>query len=123
MKKILTFPLALCMSFIVHAQVSPDYNLPDNISHKGDIPAPDKFAGHYIGEWHLTHDRLYYYMLELARSSDRAIWEEYGRSHEGRPLGHLIISSPENIKNLEQIRKQHVMLCDQIGRASCRERV
>lgn len=112
MKKILTFPLALCMSFIVHAQVSPDYNLPDNISHKGDIPAPDKFAGHYIGEWHLTHDRLYYYMLELARSSDRAIWEEYGRSHEGRPLGHLIISSPENIKNLEQIRKQHVMLCD-----------
>ena len=51
-------------------------------------------------------------MLELARISDRAIWEEYGRSYEDRPLGQLIISSPENIKNLEQLRQQHLKLCD-----------
>jgi len=51
-------------------------------------------------------------MLELARVSERAVWEEYGRSYEGRPLGHLIISSPENLKNLEQLRIQHLQLSD-----------
>jgi hypothetical protein len=51
-------------------------------------------------------------MLELAKISDRAVWEEYAKSYEGRPLGHLIISSPENIKNLEQIRQQHLVLCE-----------
>ena len=28
------------------------------------------------------------------------------------PLGQLIISSPENIRNLEQLRQEHILLCD-----------
>jgi hypothetical protein len=51
-------------------------------------------------------------MLKLAEVSDRAIWEEYGRSHENRPLGNLIVSSPENIARIEEIREKHIMLSD-----------
>ncbi len=51
-------------------------------------------------------------MTELAKVSDRAIWEEYGKSYENRPLGQLIISSPGNIRNIEQLRQQHLRLCD-----------
>lgn len=95
-----------------NGQVTLDYYLPKDITYDQSVPTPKQFVGHEIGEWHLTHDKLYYYMLELARVSDRAIWEEYGRSHEGRSLGQLIISSPENIKNIEDIRLQHIKLSD-----------
>jgi len=107
--------LLLVLSTIVtvaNAQISLDYYLPKDISYNPSVPTPKQFLGHEIGEWHLTHDKLYYYMLELARVSERAVWEEYGRSYEGRPLGHLIISSPENLKNLEQLRIQHLQLSD-----------
>ncbi len=96
----------------LNAQVKLDYYLPDDISYNTVIPKPAEFMGHEIGEWHLTHDKLVFYMKELARISDRAIWEEYARSYEDRPLGQLIISSPENIRNIEQLRKQHLQLCD-----------
>ncbi|OFY39884.1 MAG: hypothetical protein A2Z69_02735, partial [Bacteroidetes bacterium RBG_13_44_24] len=86
--------------------------LPSDVAYDSSVPTPKQFIGHEIGEWHLSHDKLYFYMLELARVSGRAVWEEYGKSHEGRPLGHLIISSPENINNLEQLRLQHLALCD-----------
>ncbi len=112
MKKMILFTALFLMIASINAQVTLDYYLPGDISYNQSVSTPKQFAGHEIGEWHLTHDKLYFYMLELARVSDRAIWEEYGRSHEGRPLGQLIISSPENIKNLEQLRLQHVALCD-----------
>jgi hypothetical protein len=112
MKKYLHLPLLLIICSLARGQASLDYYLPDEISYNPAIPTPEQFFGYEIGEWHLTHDKLYYYMLKLAESSNRATWEEYARSYENRPLGQLIISSPENIKNLETIRKQHVDLSD-----------
>jgi hypothetical protein len=112
MKKLSFLLTGLIISIALSGQVTIDYFMPKDVTFRGDIPAPAKFAGHEIGEWHLTHDKLLYYMLELARVSDRAIWEEYARSYEGRPLGQLIISSPENIRNIETLRQQHVALSD-----------
>ncbi|HOF20998.1 MAG TPA: M14 family zinc carboxypeptidase [Bacteroidales bacterium] len=103
---------ALLMSQVILSQPATSWYFPDDVTFNGKIITPEQFAGHQIGEWHLSHDKLYYYMQELARSSDRALWEEYARSHEGRPLGHLIISSPENIRNLERLRLQHISLAD-----------
>jgi hypothetical protein len=51
-------------------------------------------------------------MLELARVSEKAVWEEYARSYEGRPLGNLIISSAGNIRNIDNLREEHLQLCD-----------
>ena len=112
MKKTLIPVLLLTFSLLTNSQVTLDYYLPKSITYNSSVPTPKQFFGHEIGEWHLTHDKLYYYMLELAKISDRAVWEEYGRSYENRPLGQLIISSPENIKNIEQLRQDHVALCD-----------
>jgi hypothetical protein len=112
MNRLVVLSIAFIFCGSLSAQVTLGYYLPKEISYNPSIPTPKQFFGHEVGEWHLTHDKLYYYMLELARISDRAIWEEYGRSYEGRPLGQLIISSPENIKNLEQLRQRHVLLCD-----------
>ena len=112
MKKSILVLAVLFVFTSVNAQVNLEYYLPKDISYNPSITTPKQFTGHEVGEWHFTHDKLYYYMLELAKISDRAIWEEYGRSYEDRPLGQLIISSPENIKNIEQLRNQHLQLCD-----------
>jgi len=105
-------PAAFFMSLFINAQVTLEYFLPKDVKYNKEILTPEQFTGHEPGEWHFTHDQLYYYMRELAKISDRAIWEEYARSYEDRPLGQLIISSPENIKNIEQLRQQHIQLCD-----------
>jgi hypothetical protein len=111
-KTLMPFILLFSFSLMTNSQVTLDYYLPKTIDYNKSVPTPKQFFGHEIGEWHLSHDRLYSYMVELAKASDRAIWEEYGRSYENRPLGQLIISSPENIKNLDNLRQEHEMLCD-----------
>jgi hypothetical protein len=112
MKRFSVLSASLLISILTYAQEGIGYFLPHDITYNPEIPTPKEFTGHEIGEWHLTHDKLYFYMLELARISDRAVWEEYGRSYENRPLGQLIISSPDNLKQLDKLREQHLKLCD-----------
>jgi hypothetical protein len=112
MKKLIFVTTALFLTFIISAQEDIGYFLPNDISYNEKVRTPGEVAGHEIGEWHLTHDKLISYLMELAKTSDRAVWEEYGRSYENRPLGHLIISSPDNIKNIDQLREEHIKLCD-----------
>ncbi len=100
MKKLLLLSATLIFCITLNGQESLEYFLPTGIKYNPGIPTPLQFFGHEPGEWHLSHDRLYVYITELARISERAVWEEYGKSHEDRPLGQLIISSPENIKIL-----------------------
>ncbi len=61
-------------------------------------------------EWHITHDKLTYYMQALAKASDRITIENRGTTYEGRPLVLLTITSPNNHQNLETIRAAHVAL-------------
>jgi hypothetical protein len=112
MKKNLLKIILIFLSLSSFSQVKLSYYLPEKPEYDKSVPAPGQFFGFEIGEWHLSHDKLLNYMLELARISDRAIWEEYGRSYEDRPLGQLIISSPDNIRNLEKLRLDHISLCD-----------
>lgn len=112
MKLFYTCLTVFLLSFTIMAQENLYDYFPDDIVFKSDIPAPESFFGHEVGEWHLSHEKLINYMLELAEKSDRAVWEEYGRSYENRPMGQLIVSSPENINNLEKIRQQNLLLCE-----------
>jgi len=88
------------------------YYLPQDISYDESIPTPKEFIGHEVGEWHVTHDKQYYYMKELARLSDRITLTEYARTYEGRPLIYLTITSTDNRANLESIRIEHKKLTD-----------
>ena len=102
----------LLTALVAPAQDNLSYFLPPAVTYSKSIPTPASFIGHEVGEWHVTHDKLLGYMRLLAEKSDRAIWEEYGKSWEGRPLGNLIISSPENIRNIEKLRLEHLKLSD-----------
>jgi hypothetical protein len=108
--------LILCLLFFYlnnsKAQNSLDYYLPDSLTYNPAIPTPASVLGFEIGDWHLSHDQLVYYMRVLAQASDRITLEEYGRTHEKRPLLVLTITSPKNQQNIAQIQKDHVQLSD-----------
>lgn len=89
------------------------YYLPDSISYNPAIPRPKDIIYHDVGEWHVTHDRLVNYMKAIAAAApDRVKLETMGFTYEGRPQVMLIITSPKNHQNLEQIRQQHLQLSD-----------
>lgn len=105
--------LAIFASFTLNAQeVTLDYYLPDDISYDNTIPKPADVIGHEVGEWHVTHDKLMFYMQTLAASSDRITIENRGTTFEGRPLLLLTVTSPKNHQNIETIRQQHVALSE-----------
>jgi len=100
----------LIMSTLLSAQnIDLSYYIPDG-EYNPDITTPKEFLGWEVGEWHVTHDKLYYYMKTLAEESDRITLTEYARSHEQRPLIYLTITSPSNHNRIEEIRKEHLKL-------------
>lgn len=111
-KRILTLVSFILILTNSEAQVSLNYYLPQGINYNPSIPTPKTILGHEVGEWHVSHDKLVQYMYALAESSERVEIEEYARSHENRPLLTLKISSPDNIGNLENIRKEHLKISD-----------
>lgn len=103
----------LSLSWINSQPLKPSlkYYLPD-ISYDPKIPTPAQFLGYEVGEWHVSHDRVYAYMMKLAELSDRITVEEYARSYEMRPLILLTITAPSNHQRLSEIRQQHLDLED-----------
>lgn len=110
MKKITLFLLSFfAISYFTYSQ-ELSYYLPDSVSYNAAIPTPESVLGHKVGEWHATHDKLVSYMQALAKSSDRIKYEPMGKTYEARQQLVLIITSPKNQANLEQIRQQHLDL-------------
>ncbi|MDP6789857.1 MAG: M14 family zinc carboxypeptidase, partial [Candidatus Marinimicrobia bacterium] len=74
---------------------------------KEGIPTPEAFLGYPIGSWHTTYGRMERYIHALQEAApNRVFIEQYGKSIEQQNMMMLIISSENNIRNLEQIRLQ-----------------
>ncbi len=82
-----------------------------------DIPDPESFFGHAMGaEGELAHwDRLVEYYRLLGEESPRLRVVEMGPSTLGKPFLALFFSSPENLANLEEIRRMNAVLTDPRG--------
>jgi hypothetical protein len=91
--------------------ISREYYLPA-VPYNPAIPTPAQYLGYEVGAWHVSHDQLVGYMRELDRVSDRITLQEYGRSHEHRPMLCLTITAPENHARLDDIRRQRRRLAD-----------
>lgn len=113
MLKHFLFPalVALC-PFFAEAQPDLSYYLAEGGNYDSLIPTPASVLGHEVGEYHVSHDKLVQYMQALDKASDRINVEVTGYTHEGRPLILLTITSPDNQRNIESIRQQHLQLTD-----------
>ncbi len=106
---------ALCVIALTSklaAQPDLSYYLPEGTTYAENIPTPKSILGHEVGEFHVSHDNLVRYMRAIDAASDRITLEVIGYTHERRPLLLLTITSPENHRNIEAIRSQHVQLTD-----------
>lgn len=73
-----------------------------------DIRSPKEFLGYEIGSQHTRHDQIVSYLNYLASTSDQAELSYYGKTHEGRKLPLLAISSKQNLIRAKEIQKAHV---------------
>jgi len=88
--------------------VQLDYYLPPGVSYDERIPQPSDVLEFEVGEWHVRHDQLVHYMEALAEASDRVQLEVTARTWEHRPVLLLTISSPQNLRRIEQLRQEHL---------------
>ena len=78
------------------------------------IPAPADVLGFTPGDdcklasWAQTVE----YFQKLSKASDRVKFEEIGKSTMGAPFVYAMISSPENLKNLEKYKQINAKLAD-----------
>ncbi len=94
------------------AQTDLFYYLPENTSLNENIPTPASVIGFEIGQTHISHDQLVYFLYQLDKSSTRVKVEKYGKTYENRPLLNIIISSEKNMNRLDEIKRQHLKLSD-----------
>ncbi len=78
------------------------------------IPTPEKFFGHKMGaEKKLARwDKIVEYMQLVGKGSDRVTVQDVGKSTDGNPFLLMIISSPENLHNIEHYKKINKKLFD-----------
>jgi len=74
-----------------------------------EIKSPSEFLGYELGTRFTFHHRVVdYYQYLSDATQDRVQLNEYGKTNEERPLLLAYVSSPGNMQNLEEIRKEHL---------------
>lgn len=73
------------------------------------IPSPSEFLGYSLGAEFTPHHKVVDYFKQVASAMPKmAKLEKYGETNERRPLYTIILSTPENMENLETIRQNHL---------------
>ncbi len=72
------------------------------------LQSPEEFLGYPIGAEFSRHADVVRYFEHVAAQSDLVTYQEYGRTNERRPLTYAVVSTAENIANLEDIRRNNL---------------
>ena len=91
---------------------------PNNIldgNYSTSVPKPMEFLGFNLGERVATPAQISSAILRWSTASDRLKVIEYAKTHEGRPLYSVFISSPNNINDLDTIKDNIERLSDARG--------
>ncbi|MDX2206982.1 MAG: M14 family metallopeptidase [Gemmatimonadales bacterium] len=107
---------ASCLASALAAQqalpIDPPLAFPGT-SYAASVPAPEVVLGVRVGQRHARPDELVTYARLVASAApDRVRVQEHGRTVEGRPLVHAIVTSPANMARLDEIRRANLRLSD-----------
>ena len=102
--------LKLLLVFMLLSNIitSQNYFLENYEPYNNSILSPEEFLGYEIGFQHTRHDQIVSYLTYLSNVSDKADLIKYGKTHEGRNLVILTISSKNNLNRLGEIQKEHL---------------
>jgi len=76
------------------------------------VARPNDYIDGPIGVWPARYYQIGRFLTAVDRTSDRVIVQTHGATYEGRTLYHVVISSPENLRNLDQILANNDKLAD-----------
>jgi hypothetical protein len=76
------------------------------------VPTPESVLGYKLGAKHTPHFLMEKYMQAVAASTDRIKVKVVGETYQGRKQYYVIISAPENLARLEDIRETNLRLTD-----------
>ncbi len=112
MKQVSLF-FALCFLTIIgvaqpHVVDVERFKFENQLPLDSSILSPKEFLGYELGENFTVYADIAAYHKALADASPRVLYQEYGKTYEGRTLINLVISSEENIENIEAIRENHL---------------
>ena len=79
------------------------------------IPSPEDLLGFRPGDRAAFPAEIERCLMAWAEGSPRARLHEYARSHEGRALYYMIVSSPENLERIDEIKAGAGRLADPRG--------
>ncbi len=72
------------------------------------LQSPSDFLGYEIGTQFSRHADVVAYFEHVAENSNMVLYEAYGKTNERRPLTYAIVSSPQNIANIDEIRRDNL---------------
>jgi hypothetical protein len=75
-----------------------------NVFSQQKLLSPKEFLGYELGDRFTRHHRVLEYYKHVADVMPNVDLVQYGETNEYRPLVYAIVTSPENFKNLEEIR-------------------
>ena len=75
---------------------------------RSQIKSPKEFLGYELGSEFSLHYQIVDYFKYLESNSSKIKLVTYGKTNEGRLLQLAFISTEQNIKNLEEIRINHL---------------
>lgn len=76
------------------------------------IPTIEKVLGYQVGERITRCADMEKYLRRLAEASERVRLYTYGETYEGRKLYYLVISSPQNLADIDRIKHNLGLLAD-----------
>ena len=71
------------------------------------VPTPERVIGHRVGTRHTEPAQVVRYFEAVAAASPRVTLREHGRTHEGRPLIHAVVTTPERQARLDDLAAAH----------------
>ena len=74
------------------------------------LQSPDDFLGYELGDRWTPHHNVMDYVHHVAEESDYVTIEQYGETNQHRELVYLIVTTPENHANIEEIRLNNLRL-------------
>lgn len=112
----ISFVVAAVLAAPVHAQESFDFF--GRGPYRAEVPRPDSLMGYAAGARHTQYAEQQRVLdAMVAAAADRVRVERIGATEEGRVMRVLVISAPENLARLDEIRANVTSLAD-AGRTS-----
>jgi hypothetical protein len=108
---ILTFLLASTLAF-AQQDAFERFQFHPDLSYDTDITSPIEYLGYELGDEFTFHYQVMDYFKVLDEESDRLSFHKYGTTYEGRDLYYAVISSGNNMENIESIREANVALAN-----------